>query len=215
MSRDSRRAPASRCLLLWSVLSAGAASALLLARAELVAARQEITAPGGTAFAPVLAFGATVALAASVTWLWCVMTAATLEALHGVHRVDLPGVRGAVRRLVLAGCGVALAAGVVPAAHADPVSGVAGQPPQPLTAQAQAAPAQVSPTQPRAAHRSRIVEPGDSLWSISASRLGAGASDAEIDQAWHTLWRANHEVVGGDPDVIEPGQRLELPEAQR
>jgi hypothetical protein len=204
MSRDSRRAPALRCLLLWSLLTTGTAAVLLVARAEVATAWREATAPGGAPFAPVLAFGATITLTVSVTWLWCVMTAATVEALHGVHGVDLPGVRGAVRRLVLAGCGVALAASVAPA-HADDVRGVAGQPPQPLSAPVQAAPS----------FATHVVESGDSLWAISAARLGPTASDAEIDHAWRALWEANHDAVGPDPDLIEPGQRLDVTEVPR
>lgn len=176
---------------------------MLLARDEMARAQHALTAPGSVAFAPALAMVATVVLVLSVTWLWCVMSAAALEALHGVHAVELPGLRGAVRRMVLAGCGVALAAGVAPA-HADDVRGVAGQPPQPLTSVAQAP-----------APRTHVVEKGDSLWSISASRLGPDATDAEIDHAWRALWQANRGVVGPDPDVLEPGQRLDVPGALR
>jgi nucleoid-associated protein YgaU len=106
---------------------------------------------------------------------------------------------------VLAGCGVALAAAVAPAAHADDVRGIAGQPPEPLTA----------PTQVAHASRTHVVQPGDSLWSISAARLGPGATDAEVEQAWQALWRANRATVGADPDLIEPGQRLDVPAARR
>lgn len=200
MSRDPRRASAFRCLLLWSVLSGTAVVLLLLARGELARAHHQLAAAGGAAFAPALGLVAIAALAISVTWLWWVMTAATVEALHGVHRVDPPGARGVVRRLVLAGCGVALAASVAPA-HADDLRGVAGQPPQPLVVPAAVA-------TPMGEH---VVDPGESLWAITAGRLGAGASDAEIDHGWRALWRANGETVGSDPDLIEPGQRLELP----
>lgn len=207
MSRDPRRAPAFRCLLLWSFLTAVAVSLLLVARAELSHARQQLAVPGDPAFAPALAVGSVAALTLAVLWLWCAMTSATLEAIHGVHRVDLPGVRGAVRRLVLAGCGVALAASVAPA-HADDLRGAAGQPPQPLAPVHEVAQMSTVP----GAH---VVEPGDSLWAISAARLGPGATAAEIDQAWRALWRANAAVVGADPDRIAPGQRLDVPEPRR
>lgn len=207
MSRDPQRAPAIRCLLLWSFLTAAAVSLLLVARAELSHAQQQLTTAGGLAFAPTLAVAAIATLALTVVWLWCAMTAATLEGLHGVHRVDLPGVRGAVRRVVLAGCGVALAASVAPA-HAEDLRGVAGQPPQPLSPVHTVA-------QTPAAPGGHLVEPGDSLWAISAERLGPGATDAEVDRAWRALWRANGAVVGADPDRIEPGQRLDVPEPRR
>lgn len=208
MSRDSRRAPASRCLLVWSVVTALTTTLLLVMRSDLLAAGEVVIAPSGQpAFAPVLVSVATLVLGVSAAWLWCVTTAATLEAFHGVHPVDLPGLRGVVRRVVLAGCGVALAATVAPA-HADDVRGLAGQPPQPLTT---AVSAPVS-------ERTHLVAPGDSLWEISERHLGrAGATPSvgEVDQAWRDLWRANAAVVGSDPDRIEPGQRLEIPESLR
>lgn len=208
MSRDSRRAPASRCLLVWSAVTAVTANLLFLIRSDLVAVREVVIAPAGQpAFAPVLVSAATLVLGVSAAWLWCVTTAATFEAFRGVHPVDLPGLRGVVRRLVLTGCGVAVAAIVAPA-HADDVRGVAGQPPQPLTAA-------VSAPAPGSTH---LVAPGDSLWEISETRLGhtgATPSAAEVDRAWRELWRANGAVVGADPDRIEPGQRLELPESLR
>lgn len=208
MSRDSRRAPASRCLLVWSVVTVATTTLLHLVRSDLVAAREVVIAPAGqSTFAPVLVAVATLALGVSAAWLWCVTTAATLEAFHGVHRVELPGLRGAVRRVVLAGCGVAVAATVAPA-HADEVRHVSGQPPEPLTA-AVSAPAP---------GRTHVIAPGDTLWEISEARLGqAGAtpSTAEVDQAWRGLWHANEAAIGADPDRILSGQRLEIPESLR
>lgn len=177
-------------------------------RHDLVAAREAVITPSAPpAFPAVLASVATLVLGVCAAWLWCITTAATLEALHGVHQVELPGARGAVRRLVLGACGVALAATVAPA-QADDVRGVAGQPPQPLET------VTTTSTVP-AAHR---VTQGDSLWEISEERLrasGATPTDAAVDDAWRTLWQANRDVVGTDPDVIEPGQRLDVPEVLR
>jgi nucleoid-associated protein YgaU len=65
-----------------------------------------------------------------------------------------------------------------------------------------------------------VVEPGDTLWSIAADRLGRGTpgmrgnvapSDAETAGAvvrWH---EANRDVVGADPDLIWPGMVLHEP----
>ncbi|WP_286215232.1 LysM peptidoglycan-binding domain-containing protein [Demequina sediminis] len=58
-----------------------------------------------------------------------------------------------------------------------------------------------------------MVVAGDSLWSITASALGEGAREAEIAAAWPALYDANREVIGDDPSLIHPGQRLELPSA--
>lgn len=56
------------------------------------------------------------------------------------------------------------------------------------------------------------VRRGDSLWSIVARHLGAEASDLEIAQAWPDWYAVNRAVIGADPDLLVPGQRL-LPPA--
>lgn len=65
--------------------------------------------------------------------------------------------------------------------------------------------------QPPHAGRHVTVRPGDSLWAIAARDLGPGASGAEVATAWPRWWAANRPVVGADPDVIHPGQRLSAP----
>lgn len=56
-----------------------------------------------------------------------------------------------------------------------------------------------------------VVLRGDSLWSIVARHLGPGATDAEVARAWPLWWEANRSVVGGDPDLVLPGQVLTVP----
>ncbi|MDO7867464.1 LysM peptidoglycan-binding domain-containing protein [Nocardioides jiangxiensis] len=185
-------------------MSAATTALLVLAHHDLAAAREAASSPVGLDFPHVLAAAATLVVAVCALWCWSVTTAATLEALRGVRQAALPGPRGAVRRLVLAGCGVALAATVAPA-QADDLGAVAGEPPQPVAARAILGDAPSRHT----------VRAGESLWAISAARLGPGASDAAISGAWHATWRANEETIGSDPDVIEPGQRLDLPELTR
>jgi len=56
-----------------------------------------------------------------------------------------------------------------------------------------------------------VVRPGDTLWAIAARSLPAGATDAQIADScaqWHA---ANREVIGDDPDLIFPTQRLISP----
>ena len=54
-----------------------------------------------------------------------------------------------------------------------------------------------------------VVAPGDTLWDLTAARLpGAGA--AEIAAAWPAVHEANAATIGADPDVIHPGQVLDL-----
>ena len=57
------------------------------------------------------------------------------------------------------------------------------------------------------------VRTGDSLWSIAANHLrattdGPGVTDEEIDSAWRAWYFVNAQVVGDDPDLIQPGQLL-------
>jgi nucleoid-associated protein YgaU len=55
-----------------------------------------------------------------------------------------------------------------------------------------------------------VVRPGDSLWQI-ARRHAPDASPAAVAAAVRALHRHNAEVIGPDPDLIHPGQRLRVP----
>lgn len=65
-----------------------------------------------------------------------------------------------------------------------------------------------APAKPKGAcaHKTHTVEPGDTLYGITKAHTGNGALDN-----WEALYEANRDVVGGDPDVIFPGQVLTLP----
>jgi nucleoid-associated protein YgaU len=56
------------------------------------------------------------------------------------------------------------------------------------------------------------VRPGDSLWSITAGLLPAGAPDRAVDAGWRLLHAANRTRVGPDPDLVRPGTRLVVPD---
>jgi hypothetical protein len=56
-----------------------------------------------------------------------------------------------------------------------------------------------------------LVQPGDSLWSIAARHLGSSADGPAITAAWHEWYAANRQVVGNNPNLIYPGQRLTAP----
>ena len=62
----------------------------------------------------------------------------------------------------------------------------------------------------------RIVVRGDCLWHIAADsllgQLGRLPSDAEVAVAVAAWWRANADVIGPDPDLLIPGQRLRAPD---
>lgn len=55
-----------------------------------------------------------------------------------------------------------------------------------------------------------VVEPGDCLWNIAAGRLPQDATDASVEAAWQRIYIANQQTIGGDPNLIEPGQVLHL-----
>ena len=68
--------------------------------------------------------------------------------------------------------------------------------------------ARVATTDAQAAPTYR-VQPGDSLWLIASSHLGADATDLETAQEVNRLWKLNEQRIGtGNPDLIFPGQTL-------
>ena len=58
------------------------------------------------------------------------------------------------------------------------------------------------------------MSPGDTLWDLAGADLGPGADAAAIDARWREIYALNRGVIGPDPDLIQPAQRLRLP-AQR
>jgi hypothetical protein len=56
-----------------------------------------------------------------------------------------------------------------------------------------------------------VVRPGDSLWTLAASRLSGDAGPAAVDSAWRRLYIANRPPLGADPDLIHPGDVLRIP----
>lgn len=56
-----------------------------------------------------------------------------------------------------------------------------------------------------------VVRRGDTLWDLAARALPPTATDGEIAVEWPRWYRANREVVGEDPDLLLPGQRLVVP----
>ncbi|WP_336856725.1 LysM domain-containing protein [Sinomonas albida] len=70
--------------------------------------------------------------------------------------------------------------------------------------------AELRPTPPgRGAVEVRL---GDTLWSIAARHLGAGASVSDIAEAWPRWFDANRATIGTDPDLIRPGLLLVPPD---
>ncbi len=58
-----------------------------------------------------------------------------------------------------------------------------------------------------------MVVRGDTLWDIAAARLGTNATNPEIAAEWPRWYAKNRELIGSNPDLIFPGQRLLPPDA--
>lgn len=60
--------------------------------------------------------------------------------------------------------------------------------------------AQLRPALPRTAVTTYTVRAGDTLWSIARAH----------HTTWQKLWSANRAVIGGNPNLIYPGQQLRM-----
>lgn len=58
------------------------------------------------------------------------------------------------------------------------------------------------------------VRTGDTLWALAQDQLedaGHQVTDRRIDRLWRVWFQLNRQTIGDDPDVIQPGMRLEQP----
>jgi nucleoid-associated protein YgaU len=60
-----------------------------------------------------------------------------------------------------------------------------------------------------------VVRPGDTLWDLARAGLPAGADDAAVAGRVREIHDANRAVIGPDPDLIRPHQRLRMPATTR
>lgn len=200
-----------RTLALWL-----AASALLLGGTPWLLTG----AVTGATFADTLVAGCQLALLGCAGWAWLAVTAVVVEVLRGHPNAARRSraVPRPLRRAVLLACGVALTTSGTAVAdapqdaphdtsHEAPVEVLLSGLPYPARAHDAAAPAATGAT-----GATVTVRPGDSLWSIAARQLPPGASDAAVARTSALLHRLNRDVIGADPDLIHPGQRLQLPD---
>jgi nucleoid-associated protein YgaU len=136
----------------------------------------------------------------AVAWASLVAVLASTPVLRGLAVTLTPRV---LRGVLLAGVAGSLA---VPGTHADD-RGVDGLrlPDRPMVA---AAPRPMT-------DRSVVVRPGDTLWAIARAHLGSRAHPASTARACQRWYEANRDVIGHDPDLIHPGQRLAAPSKDR
>ncbi len=177
-------------------------------------------------FEVLLLRGASWLLAVAATWGAVLVLAGTVEAAtsgrwRGLTWVGCPAPwRPAL--LLVAGSLLALPATAASASTGwlpvpdRPVDGPTTQPTAPPTARPSAQPTPrptAQPSPPRASHAAGVVvvAPGDSLWGLARGLLAPSASQAEVLALTERLAARNRAVIGADPDLIHPGQRLQLP----
>jgi hypothetical protein len=72
-----------------------------------------------------------------------------------------------------------------------------------------------APARPRDARAAEVsVRPGDSLWLLAARRLADDAkpaTDRAVAASWPRWYAANRDVIGADPNLLHPGERLDVP----
>lgn len=211
MNGDTRVA---RCGAVWAAASLGTVALVRWLLLDLP------TRPPDDVVAALVG-GCTAVAAGCLAWLWLLTTLVVLDVLRGKSPTRR-GVPHAVRRWVLAACGVTLASGLFTPVHAERG---ASEPARPGAAAALLVglpvPDRATTTtqwlgllaRPRenSAPDAVVVATGDTLWDLAARGLPLTADDAQIERRWGEIYRANREVVGADPDLIRPGQRLLLP----
>ncbi len=48
------------------------------------------------------------------------------------------------------------------------------------------------------------------MWSIARARIGPGATNAQIVVLWPQYYAQNKATIGGNPDLLRPGEVLHL-----
>lgn len=227
--------PALKGLLLVLGCVLGSAGAWRLARLPLLTLGRPLLTDGPSALAAlelgdVVAGGCAAALLGCVGWVLATTALVALTSLARLASPRSPVLAGLsrlaeracptlARGLVTAVLGLAVGTAVTAPAWADPSGGTVGRSPSagltglalPDRATGQV-PATTAPRTAPGPDDVVVVRRGDSLWSIAAGLLPAGADDARIDLAWHRLHHANRSRIGDDPDLIRPGTRLVVPE---
>lgn len=102
--------------------------------------------------------------------------------------------------------------GTAPSTSTSTTSTTIAEAPVPLTIAPPASITTSQPPPPPPPKETVVVEAGDSLWSIAAEEVGGG-DDRVISTYWRRLIEANRArlVDPANPDLIYPGQTLELP----
>lgn len=187
-------------------LWARAGNSRLIRRAPTVQpARQNgATAQGGLAIelAAVL-LGSVVLLRIALAAVGVGLVRAVLGSARGARRALLALRPSLAHRLVAAALGLAAPASAL-ASAAGPAAASTLEPGTPSLHPAATAGSDQPPTR-------YVVRRGDTLWDIARRHLPADAGPSRVARAWPRWYAANRGVIGADPSLIVPGQRLLVP----
>jgi nucleoid-associated protein YgaU len=167
-------------------------------------------------FDDLLATAATWLLTGSAAWTLLILGATAVETSTAgrLRATAWVGCPPALRRALLSVLGVALVTTPVQAGAASTGS-ASGSRSGARTTALQGLP---SPARPSGDEHSRhlvVVHRGDTLWHLAEGHLSDSASDAQVASLVARLHQSNREVIGPDPDLIHPGQRLLVPRPGR
>lgn len=184
---------------------------------------------GGEGFTGLLVDGAAIVAAVAGGWLLLVLVAGAVEAASRgrIAALRLTGCPAPWRRRLLRVLVPVLAPllGVGTLTAASTATAAPPGPNRPGHGRAMPAPALLdglplpdrqpdagaaAPARPTATARIE-VRPGDTLWHLAAALLPADADARAVASLCARLYELNRAVIGDDPDLIRPGQRLRVP----
>lgn len=167
---------------------------------------------------------ATVGYLLASTALYVVASLIRVPALiRGASAITLPSLRCIVDGAVAASFAVApvsLAFGVTPVAAQQAPAPVSAYAPVPAGDGAPSyEPTPAGGPAPLTSARVRVVQPGDSLWTIATEHLASARNvppdeipDGEVAPVWRAIIDLNIPTLdSGDPDLIYPGESIGLP----
>jgi hypothetical protein len=189
-----------------SAASLGLLLVLAVAR-WLLGATEALRHPARSEYDDLLLALAAWVLLGCAAWAVVIAVAAVVEAATAgrLPATAWVGCPPSLRRLLLTGLGVAL----VGAGPVQPLATASAHSPLPVPVRPVGS---VHPDKGRSDDRPWVVvHRGDNLWRIAEDRLRSPASAGEVAALVHDLHRRNRGVIGPDPDLIRPGQRLSVP----
>lgn len=173
-------------------------------------AARDLEVLAGPDFAAALESLAALGLLALCSWLAVTGGLALLARHVGWAARALPHVAPRLVRHVLVGSAVGAGLAVPTAAGATSLDGLP-YPERPTGGPVLAERPVVRSPQPTSTPATHVVRAGESLWTIAADHLPARADGDDVARAVRRWHRTNRAVLGDDPDLIHPGQRLRPP----